>query len=162
MEAGANIADASRDLGHANVYVTLKIHTHAIPKVRRGTSDQMAARASEILASVLYSAGRVSGWFRHSAATIRRNTMRPWETTLRRCFRRVLPRVNGSPSVAVVRRSNSRSQTVALFSQMRGGTSRSNDRLERLIRKSSLMQALAVLTNTCPYFVSTPHVDGRF
>jgi hypothetical protein len=43
LEAGANLADVSRDLGHANVYITLKIYTHAIPKVRRGTSDQMAA-----------------------------------------------------------------------------------------------------------------------
>jgi integrase len=43
LEAGANIADVSRDLGHANVYITLKIYAHAIPKVRRGTSDQMAA-----------------------------------------------------------------------------------------------------------------------
>ena len=43
LEAGANLADVSRDLGHANVYITLKIYTHAIPKSRRGTSDQMAA-----------------------------------------------------------------------------------------------------------------------
>lgn len=42
LEAGANLADVSRDLGHANVYITLKIYTHAIPKIRKGTSDQMA------------------------------------------------------------------------------------------------------------------------
>ena len=42
LEAGVNIADVSRDLGHANVYITLKIYAHAVPKVRRGTSDQLA------------------------------------------------------------------------------------------------------------------------
>lgn len=47
LEAGANIADVSRDLGHANVYITLKIYTHAVPKSRRGTSDQMAALMAE-------------------------------------------------------------------------------------------------------------------
>ena len=34
LEAGANLADVSRDLGHANVYITLKIYTPGRPKGR--------------------------------------------------------------------------------------------------------------------------------
>jgi integrase len=47
LEAGENIATVSKALGHANVYITLKVYAHAIPKARHGVSDRMAALMDE-------------------------------------------------------------------------------------------------------------------
>jgi integrase len=123
LEAGANLADVSRDLGHANVFITLKIYTHAIPKSRRGTSDQMAAliahsaksgnkmetRGEEV--EVLRSADRAQaivlaerqGWHStHPCASPLRGGLRPCKTAfLQFCRTLELP---GSSSPCLVQK----------------------------------------------------------